>query len=65
VQKVQKKFIERLLQTKSGSVINAFQSWKAIPLAKMAGKYKNYQKFYFKMENFYKGRLKFAQSSFT
>jgi len=49
IQKVQRKFIERLLQTKSGKCIHAFKAWKTIPVNKMGGKYKNYQKFYFKL----------------
>lgn len=31
IQRVQKKFIQRLLQTKSGKVIEAFNKWKKIP----------------------------------
>lgn len=57
--------MERLLQTKSGKIINAFNNWKAIPVANMMGKYKNYQKFYFKLENFFKDRLKFAHNAFS
>lgn len=49
VQKIQRKFIEKLLQTKSGKVINAFKNWKTIPVANAFGKYKNYQQFYFKI----------------
>lgn len=65
IQKVQKKFIEKLLQTKGGKAIQAFKSWKSIPYSTSKGKYKNYQKFYFKLENFYKDRLKFAHSTFS
>lgn len=49
IQRIQRKFIEKLLQTKSGKVINAFKNWNAIPVANAMGKYKNYQKFYFKL----------------
>jgi len=65
IQKVQKKFVERLMQTKGGKVIQAFNSWKTIPVSKMSGKYKNYQKFYFKLESFYIDRLKFVRNSFA
>jgi hypothetical protein len=37
------------MQTKGGKLIQAFKSWKSIPSNKMSGKYKNYQKFYFKL----------------
>jgi len=47
IQQVQRKFIEKLLQTKSGKVIIAFNAWKSVPMNMMKGKYKNYQKFYF------------------
>lgn len=49
IQKVQKKFVERLLQTKGGKLMNAFNTWKKIPMNMMKGKYKNYQKFYFSL----------------
>jgi hypothetical protein len=55
---VQRKFIERLMQTKSGKFIAAFQSWKSIPNSNLNAKYKKYQKFYFKLEHFYLNRLK-------
>jgi hypothetical protein len=64
ITKVQKRFIERLLQTKSGKVIGAFGSWKTIPYNQKMGKYKKYQKFYFGLENFYKNRLKEVHSCF-
>lgn len=47
IQKVQKKFIERLLQTKSGKVIQLFNTWKTIPYSQKFGKFKKYQKLYF------------------
>lgn len=47
IQRVQKKFMERILQTKSGKVINAFDSWKTIPYSQKLGKFKKYQKFFF------------------
>ena len=53
IQKVQKRFIEKLLHTKSGKTVHAFNSWKTIPNTNLSGKYKKYQKFYFRMENFY------------
>jgi hypothetical protein len=65
VEKIQRRFVERLMQTKSGKVINAFKTWKTIPVANMMGKYKNYQKFYFKIEGFFKSRLKFAHNAFA
>ena len=65
IQKVQRKFIERLLQTKSGKTIHAFNAWKGIPVSNMGGKYKTYQKFYFRMEKFFKDRLKDVHSTFT
>ena len=54
IEKVQKKFIQRLLQTKSGKVIEAFNKWKEIPAQNLMEKYKNAQKFYFKLEKFSK-----------
>jgi len=53
------------MNTKSGKVIQAFDSWKKIPISNMGGKYKVYQKFYFRLENFYNDRLKFVHSSLT
>jgi hypothetical protein len=50
--------MDKILQTKSGKLINAFNNWKAIPMNMMRGKYKNYQKFYFNLEAFYKNRIK-------
>jgi hypothetical protein len=41
--------MERLLQSKGGKMIQAFNSWKTIPISQNGGKYKNYQKFYFKI----------------
>jgi len=49
IQKVQKRFIEKLLNTKSGKAVHAFNSWKTIPNTNLGGKYKKYQKFYFRM----------------
>lgn len=53
------------MQTKSGKVINAFNSWKTIPYNQKMGKFKKYQKFYFSMESFYKNRLKEVHSCFA
>ena len=64
IQKVQRKFIERLLQTKSGKLIHSFNSWKAIPYNQKLSKFKKYQRFFYDVESFYKGRLKEAQSKF-
>lgn len=50
--------MDKILQTKSGKLINAFNTWKTVPMNIMKGKYKNYQKFYSNIENFYKNRLK-------
>ena len=47
IQRVQKKFMQRLLQTRSGKVINAFESWKSVPYSQKLGKFKKYQKFFF------------------
>lgn len=65
IQKVQRKFMDRLLQTKSGKVIHAFNSWKTIPYNQKMGKFKKYQKFYFDLESFYKRRLKTVHSAFA
>lgn len=62
---MQRKFIDRLLQTKSGKVIHAFNSWKTIPYNQKMSKFKKYQKFYFDMESFYKKRLKTVHMAFT
>ena len=64
IQKVQRKFIERLLQTKSGKLVHAFNSWKTIPYNQKLSKFKKYQRFFYDVESFYKGRLKEAQSKF-
>ena len=47
IQKIQKKFIERLLQTKSGKLIHSFNSWKTIPYNQKLAKFKKYQKFFY------------------
>jgi len=65
IQKVQRKFMERLMQTKSGKVIHVFNTWKTIPYNQKLGKFKKYQRFFFDLENFYKGRLKEAHGKFT
>lgn len=54
IQKVMKTFIHKLLKTKSGLVVEAFNKWKSIPAINLGEKYKKAQKFYFKMENLYK-----------
>jgi len=49
ITKVQVNFINKLLQTKSGKVMEAYKKWKAIPNQNMMEKYKKGQKFYFKL----------------
>lgn len=58
IDKIQKKFIQKLLQTKSGKVIEAFSKWKDIPNQNLMEKYKKAQKFYFKLEKYSKDKLK-------
>lgn len=65
VQKVQRRFIEKLLQTKSGKVAEAFMIWKDLPTQNMMEKYKKGQKFYFKLEALVKGKLKSANNQFV
>ena len=47
ITQIQRKFMDKILQTKSGKLVNAFNSWKSVPMNLMKGKFKNYQKFYF------------------
>ena len=57
--------MERLMQTKGGKVVQALNNWKGIPINTRSGKYKDFQKSYFKLEEFFKSRLKLVHSIFT
>lgn len=54
---VQTKFIQKLLQTKSGKVMEGFNRWKSIPKQNIEYNKKG-QKFYFKLEGLLKKKLK-------
>ena len=62
VTKIQRRFIEKLLQTKSGKVAEAFYVWKDLPNQNMMEKYKKGQKFFFKLEGMVKKKLKEAHN---
>lgn len=57
VEMVQKKFINQLLKTKSGKVLEALNKWKSIPAINLGERYKKGQKFFNKMDAFTKSRL--------
>ena len=46
---VQKKFINQLLKTKSGMVLEAFKRWDSIPAINISQKYKDAQRFFYKL----------------
>lgn len=64
VQAVQKNFLRRLLQSKTGKLAESFNVWKSIPLQNLAVKYKKYQKLYFQLESLRRARLTTVQACF-
>ena len=65
IKDVQKKFISKLLSTKSGKVLEAFGKWKDIPNQNLMENYRKAQKFYYKLEGLVKQKLAFTYSAFS
>ena len=61
---VQTKFLQRLLNTKSGKTMQAFNKWKSIPNQNVMEKYRKGQKFFYKLESLIKNNIVKAQNSF-
>ncbi len=64
VESIQKKFINQLLKTKSGLVLEAVNKWKSIPAINLGERYKKAQKFFNKLEALHKSHKSQVYQSF-
>lgn len=64
VEFIQKKFINQLLKTKSGLVLEAVNKWKTIPAINLGERYKKGQKFFNKLESFQRSRISLIYQSY-